>query len=287
MDSVYQEMNLLLPAIGAVLCAVAAVLPAGMLRAVGPLIKAASKLPYLSWLEILHKGGRSKLGLLRLAFGIAALTSFLFVGGRDYSSFFPHRFKIRVYFDDAELLKALGEFNKEELASLNLKGNWQTTRGMYFRDLNQRLDKAKEAFRFYPTKTYGGGDGVIVGQMAHWGIQKYRIVEGHGNLVFANDDTRGEATTLVTAYELRDTPENFITVGFLDIYRMKPLVIMPEFNQVIKRTMGSQKEIDHVLCTATKIKFMPYVDIGTTIYLFKQDDGRRVPIGYAIYEPSQ
>jgi hypothetical protein len=286
MDPVKKQLNLLWPAIAAVLCVIAAGLPKDWLKAIGPLIKPVSQMPYLSFLDSLYKEDGGDPGLLRIALLIAALVLIVTVGLRDYSSFFPHRFKIRVYFDDAGLFKTLAEYNKRELALLNLADNWQPVRDAYLNDLNQRLAEAKEPFRFDRARTYGGGDGVIVGKMEHWGIQKYKIAEGHGNLEFVNDEPRDQRTTLDTGYNLRDTPANSLAVRLIDIYRMKPLIIMPEFNQEIKRTMGSAKEIDHVLCTATKITFMPYVDIGTTIYLFKQEDGRRVPIGYAIYEPS-
>jgi hypothetical protein len=290
MDPVLKQGKLVWPGLAGLLCIVLAILPDRWTASlpIQPLVQALSKVPSISWLELIYDDGRMEYALLRIALSISAVILLVYAGIRDYSAFFPQRFKIKVYFDNEGLTEVLQGFDSRQLAKLNLCKDWQAAKETYFTNLNSKLANAGFAFRFSSLdgSTSGNGKGEIKGRLvARWGLQKYKIVDGSGDMMFVTPVSNKDPLQLITKYKLSDSRANELEVALLDIYRMRPIVIMPEFIQMIHRTAEAKGEFDHVLCTATRITFLPIIDIGTTVYLQKQADGTRVPIGYAIYEP--
>lgn len=289
MDPILKTGKLIWPAMVGILCAAIAALPEQwmVLLPIGPVLKALSKWPTLSWVELVYSDGQTNLTHVRIILATSAFALIVYLGIRDYSRFFPQRFNIKVYFDDDGIVKALQEFDTSEISKLNLVNDWKSSKIKYFENLNARLSEASFSFRFRHVdgSTSGSGHGTLKARLLdRWGVQKYKIMDGHGQLTFVNIAPRSGTTQLFTGYKLLDSRANDLKVALSDIYTMKPIILMPEFKQVIHRTAEAE-EFDHILCTATKIRFLPIIDLGTTIYMFKQDDGLRVPIGYAIYEP--
>ena len=291
MDPVLAKQGKLVwPALVGLLCVAVAVLPDRWIASlsIGQLLHALSKWPAISWLELLYHDGQTEYVLIRIALGVSAALLFIYLGIRDYSRFFPQRFNVKVYFDNDGVTEALQTFDSREIVKLNLLKDWKAAKEAYFNNLNSKLAEAGFSFRFSDANgsTSGGGTGILKARLVErWGLQKYKILEGSGDLLFVTPVSNKEPLQLITKYKLSNSRANDFEVPLSDVYRMKPIVIMPEFNQVIHRTADAKGEFDHVLCTATKIKFLPVIDIGKTIYLLKQPDGVRVPIGYCIYEP--
>jgi len=86
---------------------------------------------------------------------------------------------------------------------------------------------------------------------------------------------------------LRASPANTIDLGLLDIYLMRPLIITPAFDQRVALNATEVPFRDHTLVTATRLRFLPMIEIGTTVYFYEQADGTRLPVGYAIYTPTK
>jgi hypothetical protein len=291
MDPVVKLGRLVWPALVSLLCIALALLPGNWIASVPiePLLKTLSKWPALSWLELVHHDGQTNYIPVRLALGVSAVFFLVYLGVRDYSQLFPQRFNVKVYFDNDGVTEALQNFDSREIATLNLPKDWKAAKEEYFDNLNSKLADAGFSFRFshLDGSTSGSGTGIVV--KAHlverWGLQKYKISEGSGELTFVTPVPNKEPIQLTTKYKLSDSRANHFEVSLFDIYMMKPIVIMPEFKQMIHRTAEAKGEFDHILRTVTKIKFLPVLDIGTTIYMLKLADRAHIPIGYAVYEP--
>jgi hypothetical protein len=290
MDAIVKQFKLISPALLAVICLLGAALPTEWLASlpIASWIKMLGELQALSFVGwILPDEQHSNIGLVRIVLVFVAGVLLASLAVRDYSQFFPQRFNVKVFFDEEGIDKTLRQFTDDEATSLRLASDWQTARRKYFQDMNARLAAKQLSFRFQIDDglTNGSGVGELKGRLLdRWGFQKYRLSEGGGRLTFATTVAGGRPTQLFTSYSLLDTNLNEIEVSLADIYLLRPIVIMPEFKQMIYLT-AEEELVDHILATATKIKFAPFVDIGWTLYLYKQSDGWRVPIGYAIYDP--
>jgi hypothetical protein len=290
MDSAIKQLKLVWPGLVGLACfAVACLFPDEWIASLPlhAILKVIGKLPGMSWLEWLYPEGQVQVTPFRIGLVAASVVCAVGVAFRDYSEFFPKRFGITVYFDNQGIQDVLNKYSSKELKRLNLMTAWEPEKEAYFKRLNQKLESGGFNFRFsngYPP-TLGSGQGTLAGEkVKRWGFQKYKIVEGSGNLSF---ETRAQPLHLRTTYELADSRGNDVEAGMLDVFLMRPMMIMPEFHQVFHRTIEAQDEFDHILVTATKIKFLPIIDLGSTLYLYPQENGFRIPIGYAVYGPDQ
>jgi hypothetical protein len=221
--------------------------------------------------------------LLLFACGIALMVFPIF---RDYSTFFPQRIKIEVYFDDGGLSSTLVALTPNTIKALDMSDDWRGAKEAYFAALNADLKKENIPFQFPPdmSTVHGIGRGAIKFRKISWGIQEYRVERANGNITLTvllpGSSTRSQ---LETAYDLLDTNSNFVTVSLRQMYWDHEIVVQPVFQQIIALSQG-KKLFHHTLTGVTRISILP-PKYQPTIYFARGQDGKSFPIGYAIYEP--
>ena len=279
------ELLLIWPGLLALILLAAVVMPKPFFKEVIKWIDAAFNFLKLAgvWDQVPPVAKRNP----RLFFLVLAILFIICIPFRNYAGFFPQDFTIDVFFDETGISNVLKEFTGEELKQLNLDANWPSSRKTYFNRLDQELKKRGFNFEF------GKPDGIILGAgkgniraipIDGWAFQTYSIVEAGGAITLSRNEPPAEPLRLFTFYTLRPSGANQIALNITDIYLMTPLVIMPEFDQSVYLN-PTQPYTEHVLIAATKLRFLPIIQLGRTLYLYTQSDGSRIPVGYAIYKP--
>jgi len=193
---------------------------------------------------------------------------------------------MEVFFDNEGLEKSLNQFTEQELIDLRVKNNWHQDKREYFTTLNKELEKRGYSFRFDENNGtfYGKGETYFeVKKVNEW--QKYIIEKAEGSLIYTLETPEEKIETLVSNFQLLETESNHIKGSLSDIYLHFTKILHPEFKQIV-RLSPTEEFYHHNLVAATKIRFFPIVDIGRTIYLFREEtENKLIPIGYAIYIP--
>jgi hypothetical protein len=220
----------------------------------------------------------------RIIFIVAALLFLLVPAFRDYSTFFPDRFKMNIYFDDEGIKTVLQSLTADEVATLRIAPDWPTQKAAYFRDINSQLTGAGVHFQFSPTGkgTTTIGETTFKVVKLDWGIQEYEVIESHGTLQHSTLKSDNSIDEMVSDIDLLDTSGRMINASFKDTFFDWGKLIEPEYKQVF-RTDPNHQVVKDTLIAATRVWMFPYIDIGRTIYMQTEASGDRVPIGYAVY----
>lgn len=229
-----------------------------------------------------------KLWVVRVILLLIALVLFSWPAFRNYAEYFPTHLRMEVFFDDEGTEKALEQFTREEIKSLNLSENWRAEKVEYISSLNKVLEGINHPFRFDAKKgavRSKGENTFRVQKVETWGWQKYHIEEGKGSVTHTYEMPGQGSHTISSTFELLEAETNFIDLSTTDIYIHWETVIKPEYKQIFSL---SPKEAfySHNLIALTKVQFFPYLDIGKTVYLAKQLTGDKyIPVGYSMYYP--
>lgn len=219
----------------------------------------------------------------RIVFFVIALILILLPSFRDYSSFFPRKFKMDVFYDDLGVAETIESLSESERRSLRLAEDWSKRKLAYFSQINSELAASEVPFQF-STKygiTSSIGETTFEVKMVDLGIQTYQIDEAQGSLRHSTIMDDNTVRTIFSEFQLLSTASRFVRVRLEDIYSFHSAIIRPEFRQVF-RVSPAKELFHHSLTVATRVYLLP-PDIGRSLYLIRSDDGLSFPIGYAVY----
>lgn len=212
--------------------------------------------------------------------GVAALILAYFL---DYSGAFPKNLSMTVSFDEAGIEKRIRLLPKRISKDFPLHPDRLARRTAFFECIDSKLREAN------PTQTLKRSETVaLTGKgYTHYLVQmvsarqKYQFVKADGLVLLKGGNlTDG----LETKFKLRDTEQSFFCPSFSDLAVRGTFFVNPEVTQTYRLNPTLEKEFDD-LTVLTKVRFFPYIEIGDSLYLLKQES-MFVPIGFCIYSVS-
>lgn len=225
----------------------------------------------------------------RAAFFFLAFLAFLFPAFRDYSPFFPNYYKMTVKFDYDGIIKALKEFSSAEKADFNLMPEWWLEKQRYLDLINDLLkEKGKSEFRI-EWNTVAEGETTFFPHKVKRSLQTYEIGEAHGSITLQR--AQGDVPDIESQFTLWNAKK--IEASLIDVYFRWTMIIRPQFKQHIQMGLGLQNRVtlDRAVTVMTKVRFFPFVKLGTSVYLLSVEDcasaeriSQNVPVAYATYD---
>ena len=241
------------------------------------------KVPLATWLENAFA--------IRLTIGLIGVISIAFALSIDFSRHFPRRLLMDVYFDTKGISRTLRAFSERELADLRPPADWETRVARYDAEVVAGLNSlwSSRGIADAPALENMGrdllhaqGETTIVVQRASWLL--YRVVSGKGQLLLSLENRDRPVFKFRSEFYLRDTGDNYLRPGLLDLARSPTVMLRPEFKQVFKIEQGgADAPFDHRVAAVTKVRLLPTPSFSDTLYLWRDADEALVPVAYAIY----
>jgi hypothetical protein len=198
---------------------------------------------------------------------------------RDYSSFFPKNYKLTVSYSNDDIAKAISELSTEETEKYNIDKDWVNKKDQIWHtiilDISNKMNE-KIDVKSVPMIAVGGNTYFSVKQA---GFLRYDLEDSYGNLDHELQLPTGRVVRVFTRF-LLERRERF-NVELSDIYFRGGIIVSGRFKQFLY----SQNELIYLfkVLALTKVKFIPSICIGKTIYLYQ--DTKMVPIGVAENSP--
>lgn len=241
------------------------------------------KVPLGTWLE--------SAWIVRLVAAAVGLICFAFALTVDFSKYFPRRLAMDVYFDQKGIKRTLRMFSDRDLGELAPAEDWEGRIARYDSEVVTGLNTlwANRGTRDPPSLENMGrdllhaqGETTVVVQRMAWLL--YRVVSGSGSLQLALETRDRPVFRFRSEFYLRDTGDNYIRPQLLELARSPTVMLRPEFKQVFQIEQGgADAPFDHRVAALTKIRLLPTPSFSDTLYLWRDHDGKTVPVAYAIY----
>lgn len=226
--------------------------------------------------------------VLLMIFAFLFLSYYLFM---DFSSFFPERLEMQVYFSPQKLKENLSLYSEAELKERNIiYNNFEKYQDEYYRNLDDRLKKLvndtmlEGFFTRNKTDIHSEGETTFIVEKIK-GIHNYYIKESNGQLNHILAEARTEKFEFRSLFEKHKSDNDFINPSLWDIILRHEIIIMPSFKEsIVEIYSSSNTKYDHRLYGLTKIYTFPYPKFSNTIYLYEKPNIGLIPIGYAVYK---
>lgn len=241
--------------------------------------------PLPSWLKSERgvKGSVLVAGLAMIFFGL----------GADFSRFFPAVLKMDVYFDKDGIQRELSYLSAAERLTLRIAPEpWDSVQAAYVTEIKAHLTafwrvgaqgQIPDTSGMARSNTHASGQTTFA--VTRDGLLKYRIVDSEGELDVVADVPNRPLQPMRTFFSLTDSPHNHLRPSLANLLLGREMVIDPKFKQILGAPSTDPKlaPFDHIVVGATRVSILPVPNFSPSVYLLEQADGRRVPIGYAIY----
>lgn len=241
------------------------------------------KVPLGTWLE--------SAWIVRLIAAMVGFICFVFALGIDFSKYFPRRLGMDVYFDPEGVTRTLRMFSAQELGDLAPAEDWKDRISKYDSEVVAGLNSlwAHRGTNNPPSLENMGrdllhaqGETTLVVQRIAWLL--YKVISGSGNLQLVLESRDRPVFRFRSEFYLRDTSDNYIRPRILQLARSPTVMLQPEFKQVFKIEQGgADAPFDHRVAAVTKIRLLPTPSFSDALYLWRDHDGKTVPVAYAIY----
>lgn len=219
-----------------------------------------------------------------------SLVSFSYPAFRNYTSIFPQKLKVEVFFDDVGLRDALSTLSAGELQKLHIVNDWKLPKQVYLEFLNMEIKRNLNLDLHFDGRRgdvhSAGETNFVVKKLSGVGLQRYEIEKADGWLIHYFHQPGKDGYELRSEFSLLETNKRYIDADIYDIYIKHYILTKPDFKQIFRISQSTNSLYHHFLTVVTKVTFFPYISIGRSIYLFERPDGRRIPIGYGIYSPA-
>jgi len=223
--------------------------------------------------------------LIRIALGFLAICFFTYSVFRDYSLFFPKHFIVRAYYDERGIAQALLKLDEKSVPGYKINSNWRYDKQKFFDYLNQQAAKNNVEFLFDPEQTHSEGISILEAKKIAFFVQEYEIKNSRGFAKHISLMPDGQRKEALSEFRLIPSSFNRIRPTFGSFIKNRQYIIML-YEQVVWLSPTEEKYPVNLL-TSTKIRYFPYIGIGTTIYFTCDERTKSItPIGYAIYEPN-
>lgn len=243
------------------------------------------RVPLPLWLE--------KAWLLRVAIVGAAVISLTKALTLDFSRYFPSHLHMDVYFDAKGIERNLSFFSADELNQVSLAADWKDHINRYDEAFKASLEdlwrqrnvpsppNISDFSRFWVEAR--GSTSFVVRRI---GLLSYRIQESSGRLDYVWAMPKQPRRSFSTAFELHETPSNHLRPSVGRLLRTPTFILKPQFKQILSAEgAGLGAPFDHLVIGLTKVCLLPYPHLTNTIYLWMLQEGKTVPVAYAVYIP--
>jgi hypothetical protein len=217
----------------------------------------------------------------------AALWSFSVALTRDYSSFFPTKLNLEVFYDRAGMESTIAGLPGLNKAGIKFAPNWWTARAAYYADLDRDAAGGLEGLaRFFVDAekyVHSTGDTTFMVKKAR-GWQNYHIEESAGEIVHTLEIPNQPPHRLLTSFEKLATADDYLRPGFADLVIHHSFIIRPRFKQYLnaKRLAGGQP-FKVAVVGVTSMRVFPLPDFSNTLYVADVPNVGLVPFAYAVY----
>lgn len=241
------------------------------------------KVPLSTWIEnaVLVRVIAFAVGLAFIAFGLLI----------DFSRYFPERLKVDVYFDHKGIARTLRQFTSTDLKDLEPPEDWQDQIQNYDEGVVLALNTLwtqRKTSNTPPIENIGRDFLHAVGEtqlvVCRTSPLRYKIIQGGGQMSLTVEARNRTTFKFQSAFYLRETRANYLRPLISELIRSPSIILRPEFKQVFQiEHGGADAPFDHVLVALTKISLVPAPSFSDTLYLWRNSNGKFIPVGYAIY----
>jgi len=229
--------------------------------------------------------------LFRVAVLLFALTCTLWALGVDFSKYVPKRLRVKAHFRVEEIEKTIKKFFSEEQQKGSFESSWKDLLSTYDDERLDRLakfwekhNKSKIPARSEITRDVTAAEGITFFRVKRNGLLSYEMLTCTGHLKFEVTPRQRDLFHFTEKFELLKTPANDIKPKFSELLRLTPSIILkPEFKQIFLIDDDIDSPHDHTIVAMTRLTLLPFPVLSSTLYLWKMDDGRLIPIGYGNY----
>jgi hypothetical protein len=219
----------------------------------------------------------------------AALWSLSAAFTRDYSTFFPTRLRVEVFYDRVGIEATLSRLSAASGANIPVAKNWWSARSAYYAVLDREaapsLGKVVGFFARADAGVHSLGETTfVVKKIGGW--QNYHIEESDGEVLHTLEAPNEPTRTLLTSFQKLDTSSDYMRPTFSDLVVRRSIVMRPRFKQYLsaQRTAASVPfKISIVSMTA--IRIFPLPEFSSTLYFADVPRVGLVPIAYGVYVP--
>lgn len=241
------------------------------------------KVPLGTWLE--------NAWAIRLVTAIVGISCFAFALLIDFSKYFPRRLGMDVYFDQKGIQRTLRVFSDRDLADLVPASDWEARVSRYDAEVVAGLNSlwVSRGTQDSPTLENMGREllhaqGETVISVNRVKLLLYKVSSGKGSLELVLENRDRPVFRFRSEFYLRDTADNYLRPKFVDLFRSPNIMLRPEFKQVFQiEHGGADAPFNHRVVAVTKIRLLPTPSFSDTVYLWRDDDEKTVPVAYAIY----
>lgn len=202
---------------------------------------------------------------------------------RDYTSFFPKNYKMTVSYSNNDIIEALREFSPAEIKKYSVERNWKKDKEQICQNILQNIaNKMKQKIdgKNIPMVVAEGNTYFSIKKM---GFLLYDLEDSFGNLDHELQLQSGKVVTAFTRFKLERRER--LNVNLCDIYINRGVIVEGRFKQYLYS--GNELIYLFKVLAVTKVKFLPSISVGKTIYFYRKDNGMMVPIGVAVNSPME
>lgn len=222
-------------------------------------------------------------------FTCAALWAVSFALTRDYSSFFPSKLRMEVFYDRAGIEKTLRNVGLADSIGLSVSRDWWTEREHYYRLLDQEaapsLSGLTQFFTSADTDVHSVGETTfVVRKVGGW--QNYHIEQSAGEVLHTLERPNMPKRTLLTSFEKLETSGDYLRPTFTEMAISRTFVMRPRFKQYLSaKRMAESVPFKVTVVGVTSVRLFPIPQFSSTLYLADVPRVGLVPIAYAVYIP--
>ncbi len=214
----------------------------------------------------------------------AALWALVSMFTRDYSSFFPSKLKLEVFYDRDGIRETVEDFRVAQPA-LQVATDWEGKRALYYQELDRETASPSGSGHFFGNERFVHSRGevtFVVKKVS--GFQSYHIEDAHGEVLHELALPGQPKQQLLTAFEKLETASDYLHPTFRQLVIEREFIIKPRFKQYV----GAEKLVSTLafktaVVGVTKIRVFPLPEFSRTLYLADLPGSGLVPIGYAVY----
>lgn len=205
----------------------------------------------------------------------------------DYSSFFPDRLKMDVFYDAEGLNNNLEMFSEGELSELGCAKDGLKLSNVYYNELDEKLNEILKYDNFFSVSNgvvhSHGETSFEVSKVS--GFQTYYLDESKGELSHYLEIPNKKKITFMSFFEKLPTSNDYFRPNLFNVIASGSYIMQPRFKQIIAENIKSEGVVfDHTLVGVTKIRFLPIPKIENTIYFYEISGKGLVPVAYAVYK---
>jgi len=208
---------------------------------------------------------------------------------RDYSSFFPTKLHMNVYYDYDGIKGTITELHVSE-GELGIVRDWQHLRSIYYSTLDKELAAAQpDVPNFFDV----GDDAVrstgdttfVVRKVSGW--QRYYIEAAEGELAHSMDWPDRPPIKVLTAFRKLDSNADHLKPSFTELVVDRSFIMRPRFRQYLSaQKLAEGKPFKVLVHGVTRVSLFPSPDFSNTLYLADVPKVGLIPIAYAVYSPT-